>query len=79
MYMNANLKKALDIVYDKMKGFVVKAVFENDVKYVFAIRCLNGSVPIIGSIPAVMKKDLKWKPYSMYDDVGDLKLVCEMK
>ena len=79
MYMNANLKKGLDIVYDKMKGFVVKAVFENDEKYVFAIRCLNGSVPIIGSIPAVMKKDLKWKPYSMYDDVGDLKLVCEMK
>lgn len=79
MYMNANLKKALDIVYGKMKGFVVKAVFENDEKYVFAIRCLNGSVPIIGSIPAVMKKDLKWKPYSMYDDVGDLKLVCEMK
>ena len=79
MYMNANLKKALDIVYDKMKGFVVKAGFENDEKYVFAIRCLNGSVPIIGSIPAVMKKDLKWKPYSMYDDVGDLKLVCEMK
>lgn len=77
--MNPTLKKALDIVYDKMKGFVVKAIFENDEKYVFAIRCSNGSVPIIGSIPAVMKKNLEWKPYTMYDEVGDLKLVCEVK
>ena len=61
-----------------MKGFVVKAIAENDERYVFAIRCQNGSMPIIGSIPAVMKKNLQWKPYTMYDEIGELREICKV-
>lgn len=75
--MDENLKKALDIVYEKMKGLFVKAVYENDTAYVFDVRKHDGSVPILGSIPGIIKKDLSWKALTPYnqDQFQNLKLV----
>lgn len=77
--MSPDLKKAIDIVYDHMKGFTIKAVAENDERYVFAIRCSNGSIPILGTIPAVVKKTLQWKPYTVYDKMPESKTICVLK
>ena len=63
--MNEDLEKALKVVVPKVKGLVIKAIFENNERYVFAIRCSNGSVPIIGSIPAVTKNNFEYKPYTI--------------
>lgn len=77
--MNEDLEKALKVVVPKVRGLVIKAIFENNERYVFAIRCSNGSVPIIGSIPAVTKNNFEYKPYTMYDETGDLKFICKVK
>lgn len=62
------LIKALKIVYTKMKGFKIVGIAENDNDYVFGLRCHNGSVPILGSLPAIRKKDLSYHPYTMYNN-----------
>lgn len=62
------LIKALKIVYSKMKGFKIVGIAENDNDYVFGLRCHNGIVPILGSLPAIRKKDLSYHPYTMYNN-----------
>ena len=77
--MNEDLERALKVVIPRIKGLEIKAIFDNGERYVFAIRCSNGSIPIIGSIPAVTKKEFEYKPYTMYDELGELKFICKVK
>jgi hypothetical protein len=63
-----NLIKAIQIIYKRINSFKIVGILENENDYVFGLRCHNGSIPILGSLPAIRKKDLSYHAKTVYND-----------
>lgn len=63
-----NLIKAIKIIYKRMYNFKIVGILENENDYVFGLRSHNGSIPILGSLPAIRKKDLSYHAKTVYND-----------